>query len=38
MAYETMCRREELVSLQVEDIAQATDGSGRKGEFSVQRV
>jgi integrase len=27
-AYDTMCRREELVSLQVEDIAEASDGSG----------
>jgi integrase len=29
VAYDTMCRREELVSLLVEDIAEATDGSGR---------
>jgi integrase len=28
VAYDTMCRREELVSLQVEDIAEAKDGSG----------
>jgi site-specific recombinase XerD len=28
VAYDTMCRREELVSLLVEDIAEATDGSG----------
>jgi integrase len=27
-AYDTMCRREELVSLQVQDIAEAADGSG----------
>jgi integrase len=27
-AYDTMCRREELVSLRVEDIAEAGDGSG----------
>jgi integrase len=28
VAYDTMCRREELVSLRVEDIAEAGDGSG----------
>src|SRR5258708_10215068 len=28
VAYDTMCRREELVSLLVEDIAEAEDGSG----------
>jgi len=28
VAYDTMCRREELVSLRVEDIAHADDGSG----------
>jgi len=28
VAYDTMCRREELVSLLVEDIAEASDGSG----------
>jgi len=28
VAYDTMCRREELVSLRVEDIAGASDGSG----------
>jgi integrase len=28
VAYDTMCRREELVSLKVEDIAHAGDGSG----------
>jgi integrase/recombinase XerD len=28
VAYDTMCRREELVSLLVEDIAEAADGSG----------
>ncbi len=28
VAYDTMCRREELVSLQVPDIAEAGDGSG----------
>jgi integrase len=28
VAYDTMCRREELVSLRVEDISQAADGSG----------
>jgi integrase len=28
VAYDTMCRREELVSLQIEDIAEAGDGSG----------
>ena len=28
VAYDTMCRREELVSLRVEDIAEAADGSG----------
>lgn len=28
VAYDTMCRREELVSLQVEDIAEGSDGSG----------
>jgi integrase len=28
VAYDTMCRREELVSLRVEDIAKAADGSG----------
>jgi integrase len=28
MAYDTLCRREELVSLRVEDIAEAADGSG----------
>jgi integrase len=28
VAYDTMCRREELVSLLVEDIAEAGDGSG----------
>jgi integrase len=28
MAYDTMCRREELVSLKVEDIVDASDGSG----------
>jgi integrase len=28
MAYDTMCRREELVSLMVEDIADVADGSG----------
>jgi integrase len=29
VAYDSMCRREELVSLVVEDIAEAGDGSGR---------
>jgi integrase len=28
VAYDTMCRREELVSLRMEDIAEAADGSG----------
>lgn len=28
VAYDTMCRREELVSLRIEDIARADDGSG----------
>jgi len=28
VAYDTMCRREELVSLRIEDIAHADDGSG----------
>jgi integrase len=28
VAYDTMCRREELVSLRVEDIAEAGDGAG----------
>src|SRR3984885_4367638 len=28
VAYDTMCRREELVSLRVEDVAEAGDGSG----------
>ena len=28
VAYDTMCRREELVSLRVEDMAEAGDGSG----------
>jgi integrase len=28
VAYDTLCRREELVSLRAEDIAQAADGSG----------
>ena len=28
VAYDTMCRREELVSLRIEDIAEAGDGSG----------
>jgi integrase len=28
VAYDTMCRREELVSLRVDDIAEASDGSG----------
>ena len=28
VAYDTMCRREELVSLQVPDIAESSDGSG----------
>jgi integrase len=28
VAYDTMCRREELVSLKVEDIAESKDGSG----------
>jgi integrase len=28
VAYDTMCRREELMSLRVEDIAEASDGSG----------
>jgi integrase len=28
VVYDTMCRREELVSLRVEDIAEAGDGSG----------
>jgi integrase len=28
VAYDTMCRREELVSLQIPDIAEAADGSG----------
>jgi integrase len=28
VAYDTMCRREELVSLKIEDIAEAGDGSG----------
>jgi site-specific recombinase XerD len=28
VAYDTMCRREEMVSLRVEDIAEASDGSG----------
>jgi integrase len=28
VAYDSMCRREELVSLKVEDIAEASDGSG----------
>jgi integrase len=28
MAYDTMCRREELVSLRIEDIADSGDGSG----------
>ncbi len=28
VAYDTMCRREELVSLRVEDLAEAGDGSG----------
>jgi hypothetical protein len=28
VAYDTMCRREELVSLMVEDIAEAGDESG----------
>ena len=28
VAYDTMCRREELVSLKVEDLAEAADGSG----------
>jgi integrase len=28
VAYDTMCRREELVNLRIEDIAEAADGSG----------